>query len=87
MFSARGLRSSSPPADAPEAANIVGLTPFAEWLSTRVRAGLTRAELDRAGVGGRRRRSPKDVADEVSDLYHRRGVRILHMVDDNIAGG
>ena len=51
------------------------------------RAGLTRLELDRAGVGGRRRRSPEDVADEVSDLYHRLGVRILHLLDDNIVGG
>ena len=51
------------------------------------RAGLTRLGLDRAGVGGRRRRSPEDVADEVSDLYHRLGVRIIHLLDDNIVGG
>ncbi|MGA2448887.1 MAG: radical SAM protein [Polyangiaceae bacterium] len=56
-------------------------------LDEGLRAGLPRAELDRIGVGGRRRRSPHDVADEVSDLYHERGVRILHLLDDNVVGG
>ena len=56
-------------------------------LDEGLRAGLTRAELDCAGIGGRRRRSPRDVAEEVSDSDHRRGVRILHLLDDNIVGG
>ena len=50
------------------------------------RAGLPMAELKRAGVGARQRRSPADVADEIGELYHRRGVRVLQILDDNLVG-
>jgi hypothetical protein len=50
------------------------------------RAGLPMAELKQAGVGARQRRSPAEVADEISELYHRRGVRVLQVLDDNLVG-
>ena len=50
------------------------------------RAGWPMADLKQAGVGARRRRSPEDVADEIGDLYHRRGVRVLQVLDDNLVG-
>ena len=50
------------------------------------RAGLPMADLKQAGIGARQRRSPADVADEIGDLYHRRGVRVLQVLDDNLVG-
>ena len=40
----------------------------------------------RAHVHGSIRRSTDDIADEVAELYHRHGVRIGHLVDDNLLG-
>jgi hypothetical protein len=58
-----------------------------EALGEGVRAGLDRAALARAGVGGTRRRSPEDVADEVAELFHDRGVLLFHLLDDNLLSG
>jgi hypothetical protein len=51
------------------------------------RAGLSEAALAQLQIRGRRRRGPTDVADEVSELYHQREIRIFHLVDDNVVGG
>lgn len=45
-----------------------------------------RLGLKNPHVRGNIRRSADDVADEVADLYHQRGVRIGHFVDDNLLG-
>ena len=45
-----------------------------------------RLGLPGSHVRGNLRRSIDDVADEVADLYHQRGVRIGHFVDDNLLG-
>jgi hypothetical protein len=44
------------------------------------------AELTRVGVGARQRRTAADVAEEISELYHQRGVRVLQVLDDNLVG-
>jgi hypothetical protein len=58
-----------------------------EAVEEGVRGGLDRAALARAGVGGTRRRSPEDVAGEVAELYHGEGVRLFHLLDDNLLSG
>jgi anaerobic magnesium-protoporphyrin IX monomethyl ester cyclase len=58
-----------------------------EALAEGQRAGLSAAALERTSVGGRRRRTPGDLADEVSALYHRDGARIFQLLDDNLVGG
>ncbi|MBN2576847.1 MAG: radical SAM protein [Deltaproteobacteria bacterium] len=52
-----------------------------------LRSGLDRESMCRAGVGGTRRRAPAEVAAEVADLYHLRGVRFFHVLDDNLLSG
>jgi radical SAM superfamily enzyme YgiQ (UPF0313 family) len=52
-----------------------------------LRGGAEQSALTAAGIGGVRRRSPVDVADEVASLYHDRGVRLLHLLDDNLLAG
>ena len=52
-----------------------------------IRGGYEPEVLRAMGVGGRRRRRPEDLADEAAELYHGRGVRIFHLLDDNLVGG
>ncbi|MBI5486263.1 MAG: radical SAM protein [Deltaproteobacteria bacterium] len=58
-----------------------------EAVEEGVRGGLDRETLHRAGVGGTRRRSAGEVADEVAELYHGQGVRLFHLLDDNLLSG
>ncbi len=53
-------------------------------LAEAARAGLGPARILDAGVGGTRRRAPADVASEVAELYHGRGARFFHVLDDNL---
>jgi hypothetical protein len=48
-----------------------------------VRCGMSGDAIREAGIGRLRRRPTEDVADEIADLYHRRGVRYFHFVDEN----
>ena len=45
--------------------------------------GLSLQEASSAGVGGMRRRPVQHVADEMARLYHDKGVRYFHFVDEN----
>jgi hypothetical protein len=47
------------------------------------RAGLSLAAMDEAHIGGRRPRPVADLADEIADLYHAKGARFFHLIDDN----
>ncbi|MBI3201945.1 MAG: cobalamin B12-binding domain-containing protein [Myxococcales bacterium] len=49
-----------------------------------VRAGVSRGELTRAGVGGVRRREIDAVCDEMAELWHTRGVRYFYFVDEHL---
>ena len=53
-------------------------------LEEAARAGLDAATIARAGVGATRRREPEDVAQEVAELFHQRGARFFHVLDDNL---
>ncbi len=63
------------------------LTLRREALEEGRRSGLSETALAAAHVGGRRRRSAADLADEVAELYRRDGARIFHLLDDNLVGG
>jgi radical SAM superfamily enzyme YgiQ (UPF0313 family) len=56
-------------------------------LAEGLAAGLDRSELARRGVGGVRRRTPDDVADEAAELYHGREARFFVLLDDNLLAG
>jgi anaerobic magnesium-protoporphyrin IX monomethyl ester cyclase len=58
-----------------------------EALAEGRRAGYSAAVLERTSVGGRMRRTPGDLAEEVSALYHDSGARIFQLLDDNLVGG
>ena len=49
-----------------------------------VRAGIDKAVLTRAGVGGVRRRELDAVCDEMAELWHERGVRYFYFVDEHL---
>ncbi len=46
--------------------------------------GATVSELNRAGVGGLRRRDLADVCDEMAHLWHERGARYFYFVDEHL---
>ncbi len=46
--------------------------------------GATVNELNRAGVGGLRRRDLGDVCDEMAELWHERGARYFYFVDEHL---
>ncbi|MBI5489443.1 MAG: radical SAM protein [Deltaproteobacteria bacterium] len=58
-----------------------------EALGEGFRAGVAQETLDRRGVGGLRRRSPAEVAAEAGELFHRHGVRLFQLLDDNLLSG
>jgi anaerobic magnesium-protoporphyrin IX monomethyl ester cyclase len=51
------------------------------------RDGLAREEWRDAGVGKTRHRHATDLAEEVSELYHRQGARFFQVVDENLLSG
>ena len=51
-----------------------------------IRAGWSPEQIQRAGIAGRRVRPVDDFADELAELYHLKGARFFHLLDDNVLG-